>query len=198
MPRLWLASQRRNHRIFQLKTELEIAKELLDEWGIHHREKIEGQYKSRKYRVQYGETDFAFLTRMLEEAGISFHFAGHDGATVVLTDAPQHAGERPRPIAFHDEPSVSDEEHVTAVHVSRQVRPGKLTLRDHDYRKPADYVVGASASTAGVEERLETFQYRPPTTAGCTAPTRARGASSPRSACRPRAATRPSPRSAAT
>ena len=161
VPRLWLASQRRNHRIFQLKTELEIAKELLDEWGIHHREKIEGQYKSRKYRVQYGETDFAFLTRMLEEAGISFHFAGHDGATVVLTDAPQHAGERPRPIAFHDEPSVSDEEHVTAVHVSRQVRPGKLTLRDHDYRKPADYVVGASASTAGVEERLETFQYVP-------------------------------------
>ena len=79
----------------------------------------------------------------------------------MLTDAPQHGSERPRPIPFRDEPSVADEEHVTAVRVSRHVRPGKLTLRDHDYRKPADFVVGASASTSGVEERLESFHYVP-------------------------------------
>ena len=161
VPRLWLASQRRNHRIFQVKTELEIAKQLLDEWGIAFREAITETYKSRKYRVQYGETDFAFVARMLEEAGISFFFTGDDGATVMLTDAPQHGKERARPIAFQDEPTVVDKEHVTAVRVSRQVRPGKLTLRDHDYRKPAEHVVGASASTDGVEERLESFHYEP-------------------------------------
>jgi type VI secretion system secreted protein VgrG len=162
VPKLWLASQRRNHRIFQIKTELDIALQLLDEWGIDHEQKIEGQYKTRKYRVQYGESDFVFFSRMLEEAGISFYFADKDNKTVcVLADAPHKGDERPLPIPFRDEPTVADKEHVTAVRVSRQVRPGKMTLRDHDYRRPAEYPLGASATSGGVEESLESFHYVP-------------------------------------
>jgi type VI secretion system secreted protein VgrG len=161
-PKLWLASQRRNHRIFQVKTELDIAKQLLDEWRIDHQEKIENRYKTRKYRVQYGETDFAFFARMLEEAGISFYFADQDGKTsVVLTDAPQHGDERSTPIPFRDRPTVADKEHVTAVRLSRHVRPGKLTLRDYDYRKPSEYALGTTASAGGVEEGLESFHFAP-------------------------------------
>ena len=69
VPRLWLASQRRNHRMFQGMTELDIATKLLDEWRVPHTKKITSEYKTRKYRVQYGETDLAFFSRMLEEAG---------------------------------------------------------------------------------------------------------------------------------
>ncbi|MFT3772848.1 MAG: type VI secretion system tip protein TssI/VgrG [Minicystis sp.] len=163
-PKLWLATQRSNHRIFQVKTELDIARQILNEWGIVHLAKIESEYKTRKYRVQYGETDFAFFARMLEEAGISFYFVDQEGrTTLVLTDAPQHGEERMSPIPYRDEPTVADKEHVTAVRVSRHVRPGKLTLRDHDYRKPAEYALGASASSGGVEEELESFQYVPGT-----------------------------------
>src|SRR5262245_28495368 len=72
VPDLWLATQRRNHRMFQLKSELDIALKLLSEWGIEPEQKLSGTYKKRKYRVQYGETDFTFLCRMLEDAGISF------------------------------------------------------------------------------------------------------------------------------
>ncbi len=161
-PKLWLASQRRNHRIFQVMTELDIAKQILGEWAIDYEEKLEHQYKSRKYRVQYGETDFAFFSRMLEEAGISFYFVDVDGKTLlVLSDAPQNADERPAPIAFCDEPSVADKEHVTKVRVSRHVRPGKMTLRDYDYRKAADYPLAASASSGGVEEGLESYHFVP-------------------------------------
>jgi type VI secretion system secreted protein VgrG len=161
-PKLWLASQRRNHRIFQVKTELDIAKQILDEWGIDHVEKLDNQYKTRKYRVQYGETDLAFFSRMLEEAGISFFFVDLEGKTkMVLSDAPQHAKERANAIAFRDEPSVADREHVTKVRVSRHVRPGKLTLSDYDYRKSADYPLAASASSGGVEEGLESYHFVP-------------------------------------
>ncbi len=162
-PRLWLASQRRNSRIFQTKSELDIARQLLREWEIETDEKITGRYKTRKYRVQYGETDFAFLARMLEEAGITFYFTEKDGRTVcVLSDAPQNNEQRPLPIAYHDKPSNdAGAEHVTAVRVSRLVRPGKLTLRDHDYRRPAGFALGASATRGGVEEHLESFHYEP-------------------------------------
>jgi len=161
-PKLWLASQRRNYRIFQTQSELDIARQLLREWGIDAREKIGGQYKTRKYRVQYGETDFAFFARMLEEAGISFYFVDRDDATIcVLSDAPQQNRERTMPIAFVDTPGTLDLEYVTAVRVSRAVRPGKLTLRDHDYRRPADFALGATAATPGVEEKLESYHYEP-------------------------------------
>ncbi len=161
-PKLWLASQRRNYRVFQIMTELDIARQILDEWGVEHSVKIEGKYKTRKYRVQYGETDFAFFSRMLEEIGVSFYFVDQDGKTsLVLTDAPQNGEERSAPIPFRDTPSVADKEHVTAVRVSRHLRPGKLTLGDYDYRKPADYSLAASASSGGVEEDMEAFHFLP-------------------------------------
>ena len=162
VPKMWLASQRRNHRMFQNKTELDIAHDLLKEWGVDTEKKIEGQYKTRKYRVQYGESDYAFLSRMLEEAGISFYFTEKDKKTVcVLSDAPNRNDERSKKIAFRDEPGTTDQEHVTVVRISRHVRPGKVTLRDHDYRRPADRPLGASAASGGVEEQLESFHYVP-------------------------------------
>ena len=161
-PKLWLASQRRNNRIFQTKTELDIARQILKEWDIDFEEKIATEYKTRKYRVQYGESDFGFMSRMLEEAGISFYFVDeHDRTVCVLSDAPQENKERPVPIAFRDTPGAADQEFVTSVKISRLVRPGKVTLRDHDYRRPASFALGASASSAGVEERLESFSYEP-------------------------------------
>jgi type VI secretion system secreted protein VgrG len=161
-PKLWLATQRRNNRIFQNKTELDIARQMLREWDIETDEKISETYKTRKYRVQYGETDFGFISRMLEEAGIAFYFADQGGKTVfVLSDAPQENREREMPIAYRDTPGSADKEHITAVKVSRLIRPGKLTVRDHDYRRPANFALGASASSNGIEERLESFHYEP-------------------------------------
>jgi type VI secretion system secreted protein VgrG len=162
VPTLWLATQRRNHRMFQLKSEVDIVVQLLKEWGIEPEQRLSGTYKKRKYRVQYGETDFQFMSRMLEDVGISFYFETKDGETkMVLHDAPQSNSARP-PIAFRDQPTDADLEHVTEVRVTRRVRPGKYTLRDHDYRRPANYKLLASAKGASsVEEKLERFHYTP-------------------------------------
>src|SRR5262245_49686413 len=55
VPELWLSTQRRNHRMFQHLTEIEIVTQLLGEWGIQPSTRLSGVYKKRKYRVQYGE-----------------------------------------------------------------------------------------------------------------------------------------------
>ena len=162
MPKLWLASQRKNHRMFQVMTELDIAMKLIEEWGVDVEKKIQGQYKTRKYRVQYGETDLAFMSRMLEEAGITFYFEDRDGKTMmVVADAPQTNEAREKSIAFRDEPNASVKEHVTAVRVSRHIRPGKVTVRDHDYRMAPSYKLLASADHDSVEKKLETYEYQP-------------------------------------
>ncbi|WP_437572976.1 type VI secretion system Vgr family protein [Sorangium sp. So ce887] len=161
VPALWLATQRRNHRIFQHMSEIDIALKLLEEWEISPALRLTGSYRKRKYRVQYGESDYTFVCRMLEDAGVSFYFESGGESRLVLDDGP-HGNPRRRAIAFRDHPTDADQEHVTAVHVARRLRPGKYTVRDHDTRRPASYELVASASgPGGVEERLERFHYVP-------------------------------------
>lgn len=163
VPALWLLTQRRNHRMFQLQSELDIVRALLAEWNIPTSERISGTYGKRKYRVQYGESDFAFLCRMLEDAGISFYFQTHDGETrLVLDDAPQTNARRNPPIAFRDNPTDADREHVTKMRVLRKIRPGKYTVRDHDYRRLPEYELRSSAQTQEpLEGQLERYHYVP-------------------------------------
>lgn len=161
VPTLWFAAQRRNFRMFQHLSELDITLQLLREWDITPRLRLTNTYKKRKYRVQYGESDFAFLSRMLEDAGISYYFENGNESTLVLDDNPQ-TNERRAPIAFRDLPNQAELEHVTQVRFGRRVRPGKYTVRDHDYRRPAGYKLIATATgPRNVEERLERFHYAP-------------------------------------
>jgi type VI secretion system secreted protein VgrG len=146
--------------MFQLKTEVDIALDLLKEWGISPTKRLAGVYKKRKYRLQYGESDYTFICRMLEDAGVSFYFESGDESPLVLDDGPQ-GNVRRLPITFRDNPNTVDIEYVTAVNVGRRLRPGKYTVRDYDYRRPADYNLVASASAEGVEDRLERFHYVP-------------------------------------
>ncbi len=163
VPMLWLATQRRNHRMFQQQSELDIALVILDEWGIQPEKKLTARYKRRKYRVQYGESDFSFISRMLEDAGISFYFEQHGEETkLVLADAPQLNEPRAEKIPFR-EGSGANGDHLSSVRVGQQVRPGRYTVRDHDYRRPPAQKLLASVDATGsaLERRLEQYHYEP-------------------------------------
>ncbi len=165
VPKLWFLTQRRNHRMFQQLSDLEIVLKLLSEWGIEPLQKVDaGTYKKRKYRVQYGESDYAFLCRLLEDAGITFYFDQQGAETVlVLNDAPHENPPREPPIRFIDKPMVEkDHEFVTEVRVGQRTRPGKYTIFDHDYRRPASYkLMGTHATGEAFEQRMERFHYVP-------------------------------------
>ncbi|NUQ74536.1 MAG: type VI secretion system tip protein VgrG [Polyangiaceae bacterium] len=167
VPSLWLLTQRKNYRIFQQISEPDIALKLLTEWGIDPIVRLDkGSYKKRKYRVQYAESDFAFMSRMLEEVGVTFYFEQEgDETKLVLADAPQANPKREAPLAFMDDTSMINNvelEFVTSVRMGQRIRPGKYTMRDHDYRKPSAYKLMSSASKGlAIEERLERYQYTP-------------------------------------
>ncbi|NUP12610.1 MAG: type VI secretion system tip protein VgrG [Polyangiaceae bacterium] len=164
VPRAWLLTQRKNYRIFQYQSELEIVKVLLGEWGVEHEAKVDAaRHVARKFRVQYGETDFAFVSRMLEDAGISYYFeAAGETTKLVLDDAPD-MGEVGHPLVrFHDRPDVTDGRFVTHLAVHSRLRPGTMTIHDIDYRRPSLQQPKQSAS-AGLpqESRLEQLDYEP-------------------------------------
>ncbi|TKC97963.1 type VI secretion system Vgr family protein, partial [Polyangium fumosum] len=164
VPMLWLLTQRVNRRIFQHLSEPEIATRLLTEWRIPHELRLSETYKPREYRTQYDESDHAFLSRMLEDAGISLFFVEkEDEAVLVLVDAPQLREPRAGVLPFKADTTMVTGEYATHVRAGRELRPGRLTLRDRDHRLPAAYPLGglADARALAIEARLERFQSMP-------------------------------------
>jgi type VI secretion system secreted protein VgrG len=167
VPRLWLLTQRRNHRLFQHLSIPDIADKLLREWDIPHVWRVRrAEHPKLDLRSQYGESDYDFLCRLLEEAGIAFFFQDDpkQGSTLILSDAPQSAEPRSGgPLRYVDNPSASAErEYVTHVRFAQQVRPGKVTLRDHDFRRHPQFgLFGHKGAGHSVEDGLEIYQYSP-------------------------------------
>jgi len=163
VPALWLLTQRRNYRVFQHMSEPDIVLAVLSSWGIEPRRAFDASdFKARKYRVQYAETDFAFVSRLLEDAGITFYFEQSDGGTrLVLSDRPNRNDPRPSSVAYVNAPTdMLREEYATAVRVARHVRPGRYTQRDIDYRRPPTTpLVATAALREGVEASLERYHH---------------------------------------
>ncbi len=166
VPRLWLLTQRTNNRLFQHLSIPAIVDQVLGEWSVPHRFEIQGgDYPELELRVQYGESDYAFVCRLIEEAGIAFTFPDDAaGAVMVLCDAPQGNEARAGgPVQFHDNPAhTHGREWVTRVRVAREVRPGQVTLRDFDFRRnPVFPLYAANGGGAPVEAALEQYRYAP-------------------------------------
>lgn len=166
VPALWLLTQRRNHRIFQRQTIPDIVEVLLGEWGVARDWRLSPEARPTvEYRVQYGETDFVFLHRLLEEEGISYWFVEREDETqLVLCDNPHTNEPRPGgPVQFHDTPSqLGGEAYVTRVNLTHEVRPGKYTVRDFDFRaSPEHFLAGVSEGETSSEHAFEQYHYAP-------------------------------------
>ncbi len=86
-PWLWFATQTRDYRIFQEKSVVEILQEVLSDYHFPFELRLIENYRKWTYCVQYDETDFDFLNRLMEHEGIYYWFEHKaDGHTLVLAD----------------------------------------------------------------------------------------------------------------
>ena len=181
VPDLWRTTLRKNARVFQGKSIPEIVNVVLAEWNIKLELQLNEEHEKHEYKVQYDETDYAFISRLLEEAGISFYFQHGEVATgdkvdvkepltpvapsrLVSSDTPHKREHRAGgPIGYHDEPShAGQKEFVSKVRIAHKMKPGKVTVRDFDFRTRPDYQLLAEArQTATEEDRYEHFHYHP-------------------------------------
>jgi len=163
-PKAWLLTQRRGHRIYQHLSIPDIIDKLLAEWGITPVWKIDrGLYPKLEYKVQYGESDYTFMSRLAEEAGIGFWFPDAEGSNITFGDklekGPKRGGQ---PVPYVEEPNQeSEKEFVTNVRLSHEVRPGLHTQRDYDFRRPAFELNQQSPRAEAPEDRYEQYYYQP-------------------------------------
>ena len=166
VPALWLLDHRRNNRIFQHLAIPDIVDKILSEWGVKCLWKIDrGQYPKLEYKVQYAESEFAFISRILEEAGIAYTYPDEGSGSPVLTfnDALHRSAPRGGPpvVYEHNPTEAAEREFVSEIRLVHEVRPGAYTIRDYDFRKPSYRLLGEAPPAAGLESKYEQYHYIP-------------------------------------
>ncbi len=110
--------------------------------------------------MQYRETDFNFVSRLMEEEGISYYVKHTDGHnTVVLTDS---TGKHTATPGYETIPFISPEqvvrpelEHISSWDFSREIQPGVYVHDDYDLERPSVELQDAEGAAAQLRaERL--------------------------------------------
>ena len=141
VPWTWLLTQRKNYRIFQEKTVKDIVDAVFEAGGYKDYEwQIDAPYTQRTYCVQYNETDFNFVSRLLEEEGIYYYFRHEEKThTMVLVDSMDRHGKCPSndTAAYHDGTSRNlTRQVITNLKKTIRVTPTKYTLKDYNFTTP--------------------------------------------------------------
>lgn len=152
-PDLWPMKRDRNLRIFQGQTVPQIINTLLSEYQVNVEDKLNGSYRLWDYCVQYQESSFAFISRLMELEGIAYHFRHEAGKhTMVLTDS----ATRHQPVSgyetipYHQTASggITTEEGIGQWALEDSVTPGIYSLDDYDFRKPNAWLLQARQNPA--------------------------------------------------
>lgn len=168
-PWLWFLTRTSDCRIFQEQTVQEIVEAVFaDHSAIAKYEfKLVRQYRKRTYCVQYRETDFNFVARLLEDEGIAWYFEhspGGDHKLMLVDDISCH-----QPIEGDDTLRYyanvgqvpPDTEYVSHWNFTRTVKPGVAALTSYDFENPGLRLDVERAATRHHRlADLEVFDYQ--------------------------------------
>jgi len=149
VPWLWLLTRTSDCRMFQEMTVPDIIKEVFRDHGFtDFDDRLTGSHRSWEYCVQYRETDFNFVSRLMEQEGIYYYFTHENGKhKMVLADS-KSAHE---PFAGYEEiifrPPGSEfrkKETINSLSVSQEVQPGAYAHTDFDFTAPGKNLMSKS------------------------------------------------------
>jgi type VI secretion system secreted protein VgrG len=172
VPKFGLLEFATNCRIFQEKTVVEILEAVLKEHGFsagqdYSVSDVSGPLTSRKwdYCVQYNETDFQFLSRLIEQVGIYYYFVHEESAhKIVFTDQASLDVDS-HDLIFKTASTLTDEDNQITSWEHRHVfAAGKLAVTDFDFRNSATDLLATATTSAGHADtkNFELFRYPRP------------------------------------
>src|SRR5688500_8569318 len=133
VPHVWLMTKRARSQIFQQKSVKQILEKMFEGYDVKF--ELQGTYHERNYCVQYRETDFNFVSRLMEEEGIFYFFKHTNGShQMVVADTPDsHTDISPATIPFYME--VKGEAFQGSIHsfdMEHSIQSGSVVFWDHN------------------------------------------------------------------
>ena len=163
-PWFWLMTMSADCRIWQNKSVKDIVTGLFTELGFtDYKDSCTGTYNPLEYCVQYNETAFAFVSRLLESAGIFYFFTHEDGKhTLVLGDDSSAFADcaGAAKVQYGGYGNWKQQNVVSGCTIEEMVIPGKYAVDDFGFETPSTDLMGSSDSTVatnGSKRRL--YEY---------------------------------------
>ncbi len=166
-PWFWFLTRTSDCRIFQGKTTPQIFQDVVKPYGFSDfKLKLSGSYSPRNYCVQYRETDFNFLSRLLEQDGIYYFFQHEDGKHLMILadDANAHEKSKGYETVPYFPPSAPDaqreRDHLASWTLSKSVESGAYATTDFDFTAPKKSLLQTSSiSKSHAQATFEIFDY---------------------------------------
>ena len=161
VPWLWFLTRTADCRIFQNMKVPDIVQKIFSDLQFHDFElHLYGTYTPRDYCVQYRETDFNFVSRLMEEEGICYFFDHQDGKHVlILADDP--AAHKPCPnqktarYYYYGPGATYEEDVVIEWHYHEEFRTGAWSQTDYNFETPSSSL----AVTVNGRNPYEIYEY---------------------------------------
>lgn len=164
-PWLWLLSHTADCRFFQEMTAPDIIRKVFNEAGFSDFQfKTTQNYPKMEYCVQYRETDFSFVSRLMEEHGL-YYFYKHSEDKHILVIADAMSGHDPVPDASLPFIPLTgayarDREHIQQWTSERRFRSGKFVVNDYDFEKPSAALKAERQGSESYEKaKMEVYDY---------------------------------------
>ena len=170
VPWLWFLTLQADCRIFQNLSVPDIISQVFDLYPLHDYRLSLGKYQPLEYRVQYRETSFNFVSRLMEEFGIYYYFdhSIEGKHTMVLCDPSTSLPTSPSsPISYETRVGgLEDPEVISNWHVGQEVRTGKYSLTDYNFITPSTSLMANEPTIVNLAacKDLENYDYPGPHT----------------------------------
>ena len=163
-PWFWFLSQTQDCKVFQNQTVLEIIETVLGDHPIAAIDvRTTTAFTPWVYCVQYRESDFNFLSRLMEQEGIYYFFEHAAGKhTLVLADSSSASTPLPEPlpVRYAHSASLLNQECVWELSCTQRVQPGSAVIQDYDFtRTQVDLRQTRSQPGSHTLGDMEVFDY---------------------------------------
>ena len=162
-PWLWFLNHNTDCQIFQEMSAPDIIKKIFNEMGYNDfRMELTESYPAREYCVQYNESDFNFVSRLMEEEGIFYYFEHtKDKHTLVICDSPAGYFDLGETDVQYTAIGQTRDKQLTGWRHVYEFRPGKIAQKDYNFKNPTDGLSTDRKSKVKFEgsSNLEVYQY---------------------------------------
>lgn len=166
VPWLWFLTRQADCRIFQNLAVPDIISQIFNPFDFKDfRLALKNTYPQLEYCVQYRETSFNFVSRLMEEFGIFYYFdhTSEGKHTLVLADQSSNQPACPgSPFSYDTQVGgLDDPQVINSWHIGQELRTGKYSVTDYNFITPSTSLLANDPTVVDLaaSHDLELFDY---------------------------------------
>lgn len=162
VPWLWFLTQNQNCRIFQEKNTKDIVSQIFNDQGFTDFEFKASGGSAREYCVQYNESDFQFISRLLEEDGIAYYFQHQDGKHKLILVDQVNAYEEVSETNLEYSRGTNPLNQINRWEHTHEFKKGQWTLTDYNFKEPKKNLLATTKTNSKFAKNTQYEHYEYP------------------------------------